>query len=96
MLERRGHQPVEQRVGLAGARFEFGVKLASDEIGMIRFEFDDFDQPVVRTGPGRGQSRFGEPGAEGRVEFVAVAVALAGFGNSVKFRAAAAGRNRQG
>ena len=67
---------IEERVGLEGLGFEFGVELAAEEVGMAG-DLDDLDVGLVGRGARDAQAGAGEQGFVLAVELVAVTVALA-------------------
>ena len=68
----------EERVGLEGFGFEFGVELAAEEEG-VAGDLYDLDVGCVGGGAAQAEAAAGEEGFVLAVELVAVAVALADF-----------------
>src|SRR5215471_1828338 len=78
----RGDKRPEQRVRLQRLRLELRVKLAPDEVRMVR-QFNHFDVGSVGSRTGNAQSRRGQGLFILAIEFVTVAVTLADFGLAV-------------
>ena len=78
--------------GVRGERlgFEFGVKLAADEPGVIG-HFNDFDVDAVGRATGDAEAGARQSGFVFTIEFVAVAVALGDFEGAVGFGCEGAG-----
>ena len=63
----------EERVRFQWLRFELGVELASEEVGVV-WDLDDLDVGSVGRGSGDAQSSAGEQRLVFAVEFVAMPV----------------------
>src|SRR5665213_2083681 len=89
LLHRRRDERRKQRMGVEGARFQFGMKLHADEPGVIGY-FHDLRQAVIGRPAGDFEALIFELLCVAGVHFIAVAMAFADFGRAIDFRHAAA------
>ena len=85
----RGDECFEQRVRLVRFALEFGMELAGDEKGMLRY-FDHLDQFAVGGEAAEGEAGFFKTIAIRIVEFVAVTMAFLDDEGAVNLLRAAA------
>src|SRR5262245_40771606 len=81
MIVSRADEAGKKRVRRQGLRFQFGVRLSAQEPGMVG-ELDHLDEFPVGRFARKDESGLRHAVFEGRVEFVAVAMAL---GDGVRF-----------
>lgn len=78
LFERSGDEGLEQRMGVHGVGFEFGVELTADKPGMIR-NLHHFHQRTVGGCAAEDHAVLGQNVLVGVVEFVSVAMAFGYF-----------------